>query len=92
MNEGKIQKFVEEIEQITFNARVAIEAGHEVCYVTERAVFRMTAEGLVLTEIAPGLDLEKDVLAQMGFRPIISAELKTMDARIFTPGRMGCFD
>ena len=46
----------------------------------------------MLTEIAPGIDLERDILAQMTFRPQISAELREMDPRIFTPGRMGCFD
>ncbi|MPN42496.1 Acetate CoA-transferase YdiF [bioreactor metagenome] len=58
-------------------------------YITERAVFELRAEGLVLTEIAPGMDLEKDVLAQMNFKPVIADDLKTMDGRIFRNEIMG---
>ena len=60
-----------------------------VTYVTERAVFRLEEDGLVLTEVAPGLDLERDVLEQMGFRPRVAENLKTMDARLFAAARMG---
>ena len=90
--EGSIAKFVEKVEQITFNGKRALAAGHEVLFVTERAVFKLEEEGLVLIEIAPGVDMEKDVIAQMDFKPVVSKNLKTMDARIFVPGRMGCFD
>ena len=58
-------------------------------YVTERAVFQLEDGGLVLTELAPGLDLERDVLRQMGFRPRVADHLKTMDARMFAAARMG---
>ena len=58
-------------------------------YVTERAVFEMTPEGLVLREIAPGIDLERDVLAQMDFAPLMPETPKLMDARIFAPEKMG---
>jgi propionate CoA-transferase len=58
-------------------------------YITERAVFKLTRAGLELIEIAPGVDLEKDVLQQMEFKPLISADLKLMDARIFRPEAMG---
>ncbi|MDR1571875.1 MAG: acyl CoA:acetate/3-ketoacid CoA transferase [Clostridiales Family XIII bacterium] len=92
VKEGQIQKFVDRVEQITFNGAMAAKEGKEAVYVTERAVFRLTGEGLVLTEIAPGADLENDVLRNMGFTPIISGDLKVMDPRIFTPGRMGAFD
>jgi propionate CoA-transferase len=91
-SEGKIPKFVDKVEQITFNGKLAREEGREVVICSERAVFRLVAGGVMLTEIAPGVDPEKDVIANMGFRPIISENLKTMDSRIFTPGRMGCFD
>lgn len=82
--EGKIRKFVERVEQITFNGSLARESGRTILYVTERAVFELRAGGMTLIEIAPGLDLEKDVLAHMGFRPAIAAPVKTMDAALFT--------
>ena len=90
--EGKDAKFVDTVNQITFNGRLAAEKGQEVVYITERCVFKLTKEGLELTEIAPGADLDKDVLSQMDFKPAISKDLKVMDERIFVPGRMGCFD
>ena len=71
VNEGKIRKFVNHVEQISFSAARSREIGQKLLYVTERAVFRLADEGLELTEIAPGIDLEKQVLAQMAFRPII---------------------
>lgn len=87
--EGKQKKFRKRVEQITFSGRYAVESGQEVMYITERAVFRLTRDGMMLTEIAPGLDLEKDILANMEFTPIISPELKEMDMRIFRPEKMG---
>jgi len=92
LQEGKIPKLVADVDQITFNGELAAENGKEVVICTERAVFKLTKDGMMLTEIAPGIDLEKDILSQMGFKPIISDSLKTMDPRIFTPCRMGCFD
>ena len=90
--EGKTAKFVAEVEQRTFSGEVASRRKQPVLYVTERAVFRLTADGPELIEIAPGVDLERDVLAQMGFRPRISPQLRTMDARIFGDGPMGLRD
>ena len=58
-------------------------------YITERCVFKLTPDGLLLTEIAPGVDLEKDILAHMEFKPLISEKLKLMDERIFSEGLMG---
>ena len=58
-------------------------------FITERAVFKLTPEGLLLTEIAPGVDLEKDILSQMDFKPIISRDLKLMDEAIFKDEPMG---
>lgn len=87
--EGRYQKAVEQVTEITYNGRVAAQRGQEAIYITERAVFRLSPEGLVLTEIAPGLDLEKDILSQMEFRPIISPELKEMDIRLFREESMG---
>ena len=92
IQEGKESKFVEKVDQITFNGEIAVAKGQEVVYITERCVFKLTKDGVMLTEIAPGVDLEKDIFNQMGFRPIVSKDLKVMDERIFKPGRMGCFD
>ena len=88
--EGRIHKFVPAVEQITFSTQYAAEEQQTVVYVTERAVFRLTQDGVVLTEIAPGVDLEKDVLAQMDFRPKVAEDLKIMDECIFRPERMHC--
>lgn len=91
-NEGVITKFVDKVDQITFSGELAASNGKEILYVTERAVFKLAKEGLTLTEIAPGVDLQRDILSHMGCKPIVAADLKEMDPRIFTPGRMGCFD
>lgn len=85
VEEGAIRKFRRDIEQITFSAQRSQELGQNVMFITERAVFRLKKEGLTLTEIAPGLNLERDVLSQMEFRPRIAADLKTMDADLFEP-------
>lgn len=81
--EGQQQKFVETVGQITFSAEQARIRGQVVELVTERCVFRLGPTGWILTEIAPGLDLERDVVSQMGFLPEIAADLRTMDAAIF---------
>lgn len=87
--EGKNKKFIRAVDQITFSARYACQSNQPVLFITERAVFRLAAEGLELIEIAPGIDLQKDILAQMDFEPKISSELKLMDARIFRDEKMG---
>jgi len=76
-------KFLENVEQCTFSGELAGATRQPVLYVTERCVFRLTPDGLELTEIAPGIDLEKDVLAHVGFTPIIDGDPALMDARIF---------
>lgn len=83
LQEGKIKKFTENVQQITFSGDYAANGSQYVMYITERAVFVLTKEGLVLTEIAPGIDLKKDVLNQMEFQPLIASDLKIMDAKIF---------
>ncbi|MCG8427820.1 MAG: acyl CoA:acetate/3-ketoacid CoA transferase [Chromatiales bacterium] len=82
-HEGKNQKFVEQVQHLTYNGAYAAKTKQQVMYITERAVFTLTPEGVVLSEIAPGVDLQKDILDQMNFAPIVSESLKTMDARIF---------
>lgn len=80
--EGRICKFVEQVEQISFSGEIARSRRQNVLYVTERAVFRLSSDGMELIEIAPGVDLEKDILAQMQFRPIIR-NIRTMAAHVF---------
>ncbi|MBL8551784.1 MAG: acyl CoA:acetate/3-ketoacid CoA transferase [Hyphomonadaceae bacterium] len=87
--EGRSRKFQERVEQITFAGARAAQRGQKVLYVTERCVFRLVGDGLELIEIAPGAELERDILAQMSFRPQISDDLQTMDERIFREEPMG---
>jgi propionate CoA-transferase len=82
VREGAQRKFVRAVEQVSFNARRARENGQQVLVVTERAVFRLTEEGLVLIEIAPGVDLERQVFGQMEFRPLIG-EVRPMPRHVF---------
>ncbi len=89
LEDGKAMKFVEEVEHRTFSGPEAARRGKEVLYVTERCVFRLTADGLELSEIAPGIDLQRDILDKMAFRPIIRGELMLMDERIFRDEAMG---
>ncbi|WP_159737089.1 acyl CoA:acetate/3-ketoacid CoA transferase [Vibrio atypicus] len=83
VQEGKQRKFLEEVEQITFSAQQATQNNKPVLYITERAVFRLLSDGLELIEIAPGIDLEKDILEQMMFKPVISDSLKVMESAIY---------
>jgi propionate CoA-transferase len=85
-------KFVEAVEQRTFSGSYAAQRGQTALYITERCVLRLTNEGLELMEIAPGLDIERDIIAQMGFRPIVRQPPALMDPRIFADGPMGLRD
>lgn len=85
--EGEARKFLSNVEQITFAGKRAARLGQPVLYVTERCVFRLEKDGLVLTEVAPGVDLERDILAHMGFTPVMG-EIQEMDARLFADGSM----
>ena len=80
--EGRIRKFVEQVEQVSFSGEIARLRHQDVLYVTERAVFRLTPKGMKLIEIAPGIDLQRDILDQMAFRPIID-NVATMPDRLF---------
>lgn len=90
--EGQGRKFVGQVEQITFSGAYAQKQGQTVYYITERAVFRLTEQGLELIEIAPGIDLQTDVLDQMDFRPLIAEPLARMDAALFADQVMGLAD
>jgi len=87
--EGKERKFIDQVEQKTFSGRYAAKNKLPVLYVTERCVFKLREQGLELVEIAPGIDLEKDILALMAFKPIIDKAPQLMDPRIFQPEPMG---
>jgi propionate CoA-transferase len=89
LQEGKRKKFLKSIEQITFSSEFSKRTGQTVYFVTERCVFRLTDQGLMLIEIAPGIDLKTQVLGCMDFEPLVSPELKLMDARIFQNKPMG---
>ncbi|PKO86931.1 MAG: acyl CoA:acetate/3-ketoacid CoA transferase [Betaproteobacteria bacterium HGW-Betaproteobacteria-12] len=88
LEDGGAAKFVDEVEHRTFSGPQAAKWGKDVVYITERCVFQLTAEGLELTEIAPGVDLQRDILDKMDFRPLLRGEPKLMDARIFTDAPM----
>ena len=92
LQEGSRKKFVRQVEHVTFSGRYAVETGQPVLYVTERAVFTLRPEGMTLIEIAPGIDLQTQILDQMDFVPQIAEDLKLMDARIFREGKMGLAD
>lgn len=87
--EGQIDKFVKKVRHITFNSQLAKRQKQEIMYITERAVFKLGEETIVLTEIAPGIDLHKDVLDHMEFECVVSTDLKKMDERIFREEKMG---
>lgn len=87
--EGKEIKFIDQVQQKTFSGKYAGMRKQRVLYVTERCVFSLTEAGLELTEVAPGIDLEKNILALMGFKPIMGKPPRLMDPRIFRPEPMG---
>lgn len=90
--EGRFEKMIPQCSEITFCGEQALKQGQEVVFITERAVFRLTPQGIVLTEVAPGVDIQKDIISQMGFEPVISDELKLMDERIFREEKMNIRD
>lgn len=89
IKEGKVKKFLNHVEHITFSGPFAFSKKQKILYITERAVFKLSENGIVLIEIAPGIDLQKDILDQMEFEPIIDDALKEMDKRIFGKEKMG---
>ena len=89
VKEGQSKKFIKNLQQVTFSGEVALENKKNVLFVTERAVFKLIDGGLLLTEYAPGIDIQKDIFEQMEFKPLIAEDLKEMDAAIFKDERMG---
>ena len=87
--EGKVKKLVREVEHVSFSGRRAIEQGQQITYVTERCVMVLTADGVAITEIAPGADLERDILAQSEFPLLVPRPPKRMDAALFRPEPIG---
>jgi acyl CoA:acetate/3-ketoacid CoA transferase len=83
MRQGEVRKLVQSVEQVTFSGPQALRRGQAVLYLTERASFRLTPEGVELFEIAPGVDLQRDVLDQMAFRPQMAQNMKTLPAAHF---------
>ena len=92
LQEGKSKKFVPSVQQITFSGAYARRNKMNVKFITERAVLELLPEGLTVTEIAPGIDLQTQILDQMEFKPLVAENLKTMDVRIFTDAPMGIKD
>jgi propionate CoA-transferase len=91
VREGSVRKFVSEVEHRTFSGDYALKLGQPVLYVTERCVFRLTVNGLELVEVAPGINIDRDILAHMDFAPIVH-DPQPMDASIFATGLMGLRD
>jgi propionate CoA-transferase len=87
--EGRAMKFVQDVEQVTFSGEYAIERNQQVLYITERCVFRLSSEGVELIEVAPGIDIEKGIIGQMAFKPIVGNDVKQMDDAIFQDEPMG---
>ena len=88
VNEGQHKKFVERIGCISYSAPFAVKEGRTAIYITERAVLAVVSGALEMIEIAPGIDLERDVLRHMSFRPRVASDLKLMDKRLFSPAPM----
>lgn len=89
LNEGRSKKYVRNVQQITFSGEYAVKSAQKVLYITERAVFELDRDGVILTEIAPGIDLQTQVLDMIDFDVRVSPNLKLMDSRIFSEGKMG---
>lgn len=88
LQDGKFPKFVPQVEHVTFSGRRSRELKQDITYVTERCVIKLRPEGLVVTEIAPGVDLERDVLGRSKAKLAVASDLKAMDARLFAPELM----
>ena len=92
LQDGSILKFVESVFKVVFSGSQAMKYGKETVYITERAVFRLTTQGIILEEVAPGMDIDKDILSKMGFRPIMGSAIREMDEKLFNEGKVGMRD
>jgi acyl CoA:acetate/3-ketoacid CoA transferase len=89
LREGKHQRFVPEVQHVTFSGRRAQQLGQEVVFVTERCVIRLLPEGLTVTEVSPGISVERDIVGQTAVALRISPDVREMDPRLFRPDAMG---
>lgn len=89
VHDGETTKFVKEVYKIFFRGEVGIKEKKDVTFVTERAVFKLGSHGIILTEIAPGVDMDRDILERMEFKPKMSSEPQAMDPAIFLPEKLG---
>lgn len=87
--QGEIRKFVEQVNQVTFSGSYAQDTNKKVLFITDRCVFQLTPNGLMLTEIAPGIDIQRDILDNMEFTPLIHPEVKEMARELLSDGPMG---
>ena len=87
--EGSLSKFVPQVREISFNGKLARERGQQVRYITDRGVFELRPEGVTLIEVAPGIDVERDIVAQVSFNVLVADDLRTTDARVYAAGPMG---
>ena len=89
VQDGKTAKFVQEVEHVTFSGRMAREQRQNVVFITERCVIRLLPAGLTVSEIAPGIDLDRDILAKAAIPLRVAADLRLMDEKLFQPDAMG---
>lgn len=89
LQEGRFRKLVDSVQQISYNGKLAVERGQKMWYVTERCVFELTEAGMELIEIAPGIDLKKDILDQMDFEPLVAEHLQVTPLRVYREGAFG---
>jgi propionate CoA-transferase len=89
LSEGMIKKLVPEVDHVSFSGPRAVEQGQQVAYVTERCVMRLLPDGLTITELAPGVDLERDVLSMSDVPLRVSPELRTTEAKFYWPEPIG---
>ena len=90
--EGKFRKLVKSVQQISYNGQLALERGQRMWFVTERCVFELTKDGVKLVEVAKGVDVQKDILDMMDFKPLIADELRVTDLRVYRQAAFGLRD